>query len=81
MKAFGVAICAVILSGALAAEEGHSRGAVPQPRRRLDPTTRAAIPEPKKKRQESSDSVVTMSPFVVKSNAITANNPAVRKAV
>ena len=42
---------------------------------RLDPNTRAAVAEPNKEKKEPTDSVVTMSPFIVKSLAITANEP------
>ena len=74
MKPFHLAILAVMMTGAAAAQESRSVAAVPQPRVRLDPIKHTAIAEPKKEaKNDATDSVVAMSPFVVKARPLDAN--------
>jgi hypothetical protein len=74
MKTTYVAIFALLMTGATAAEQNHAGMTVPQPRVRLDPIKHTAIAEPKKEdKKASTDSVVAMSPFVVKAKPLDAN--------
>jgi hypothetical protein len=76
MKAPCGVIIALMVTSVAAAEQSRSTAAVPQPRMRLDPITRAAIADPKKEEQKKpSDFVIKMSPFIVKSIPINANEP------
>jgi hypothetical protein len=76
MKTSYAIILAVMVTSVGAAQEGRSAPAIPQPRVRLDPITRTAVADPKKEpRKESSDSVIKMSPFVVKSIPIITSEP------
>src|SRR5262245_24676630 len=76
MKASCVIILALVIVAAAEAQESSPRAAtVPQPRTRLDPTTRTAVADQKVEAKRSSDSVVTMTPFVVKSTLITTDEP------
>jgi hypothetical protein len=69
-------ILAVLICSPTVAGEVRPRTAAPQPRVRLDPNSLTAIPDPKKEaKKESSTSVVTMNPVVVKSTAITDLGP------
>jgi hypothetical protein len=66
---------AILMSSAAVAEESRAPSAVPQPRVRLDPNSRTAISAPKKAENGSSASLVVMSPIVVKSTVIAAEDP------
>lgn len=73
MKTRSVVILAVLLIGAATAADGRSENVVPKPRARLDPATRAE--PPKQEKREAPDSVLSMSPFVVKSTMLTSTGP------
>ena len=74
MKTFRATVLAALIVSSTLAEE--SRSVTPQPRIRLDPTSRAAIAEPTKpEKSESSDRAVAMSPFIVRSKRMDAEGP------
>lgn len=75
-----VIILAALMSRSAAAEESSPRTAVPQPRVRLDPNSHTAIPAAKKEdRKESAVSAVAMSPMVVRSTVVAAEDPQQQK--
>jgi hypothetical protein len=76
MKTSYAVVFAVMITSVAVADERRSAPAAPKPRVRLDPITRTAVADPKKEaRKESSDSVIKMSPFVVKSTPIITSEP------
>ena len=69
MRTYRAAIFFVTVITATAGDERRDAPA-PQPRLRLNPVTRTAIKEPKIEEKKTSASVVTMSPFIVRSTPI-----------
>lgn len=68
-------LAAVLLVGPTFAEDSR-RPAVPQPRVRLDPNTRTAVPATRsEERKPAAADVVAMSPMVVRSTVIAAEDP------
>ena len=72
--------CVFLVAGLCAlpatAAETQIRSPAPQPRVRLDPNSHTAIPAPKEEtRPSSADPVIAMSPFIVRSTAIAAEDP------
>ena len=74
MKTRYVGILAVMLFSCADAEEILPGSAIPQPRLRLDPSRQSAITERQKPEKSGSpDSVISMSPVVVRASRIDAN--------
>ncbi len=74
MKTFFAIIFGAAMINAAGAEEAHSNPVVPLPRLRLDPARHTAIADRKEpEKSESSDAVVSMSPFIVRSTRIEAS--------
>ena len=71
MNAPRAIVLAALMMSAATAEESR---VLPQPRLRLDPTRSTAIAEPREtEKSKSSDGVLTMSPFIVRSARINAD--------
>jgi hypothetical protein len=77
MKTFGsvLSVIMVVAMSAIGSAQESRPATSPQPRIRLDPVTRAAIPEPVKVNRAESRDVVQLSPFVVKSTPLLFTGP------
>ena len=77
MKTFDslLSVVVVVAMSAIGSAQESRSTASPQPRIRLDPVARSAIPEPAKVNGTESREVVQLSPFVVKSTPLLSTGP------